>query len=412
MCSTGQLHTNYSPFEKKYSLASFFNQHWNNYLQNPKYPISTIQHKAVNAIRKCRTAALGMDVYTCNDCGKTVEIYHSCRNRFCPNCSWAETVKWGKIVHSHLLNVPHRHVVMTLPHDLNYLIRRNGKFFYETLLKVSSDLTKAYIKNTYQFEAGVISVLHTFGEKKNLHVHVHMIVSWGGIDKKNNLLKAIPFGDFVDYNKLKDLFRAKMIGAIDSAYNSTLLQHNFLNDHEYKKFTNSLCKVPWIINLEPPMDLPEQVVRYIGRYSKRACLSEYKITNIEGDYISFRYKDYKQKDEQGKYREKILTLHYYDFFPLLLQHVPLRNFRQVRYYGVYATRTKILEEYKNKAAYIEPSATNKEMEKAINITETCVSCKGKMTLTKSIVEKGSVMWFIEQQKIKKLQKIVIKKIAA
>ncbi len=408
MCSTTQSLTDKKPFEKKYFLASFFDQHWDKYLLKSKYPISTVQHKAVNAIRKCRTAALGMDVYTCNDCEKSVEIYHSCRNRFCPNCSWAETVKWAKVVHSHLLNIPHRHVVMTVPHDLNYLIRRNSKFFFETLLSVSSALMKDYIRSKYNVEAGIISVLHTYGEKKNLHLHVHMIVSWGGIDKKKKVLKSIPVGDYVDYCKLKNLFRGKMIVAINSAYNSSLLQHNFTDKDEYKVFIDNLCSVPWILNLEPPMDLPEQVVRYIGRYSKRACLSEYKITNIEGDYISFKYKDYRQKDEQGKYREKILRLHYHDFFPLLLQHVPLRNFRQVRYYSVYATRANILEEYKNKNVYVEPSVS----EVTIDITEECVSCKGKMKLTKSIIEKGSIMWFIEQKKMNKIQKISFKKIAA
>jgi len=404
MCSTVP-HTDKKSFEKKFSLASFFNQHWDNYLLHPKYPITTVQHNAVNAIRKCRTEALGKDVYTCNDCGQIVEVFHSCKNRFCPNCSWADTVKWARTVYDHLLNLSHRHVVMTLPHTLNYLIRRNDKFFYQTLLRVASNLMKDFIKNKYHVEPGVISVLHTFGEQKNLHLHVHMIVSWGGIDKEKNTLKSIPISDRVDYPKLKDLFRANMIEAINKAYKNDSLKHNFKDAQQYNDFVESLLKIPWILHLEPPMEVPEQVIRYIGRYSKRACLSEYKITNIEGEYISFKYKDYKQTDEKGKPIEEIMRLHYYDFFPLLLQHVPLANFRLVRYYGIYATKSKILEDFKNKAPYKEASADNQ----TLDLTKICSRCSGTMTLTLSQAEKGSVLWFIQNKKSKKLHK---QKIAA
>ena len=101
----------------------------------------------------------------------------------------------------------------------------------------------------------------------------------------------------------------------------------------------------WVIHLEPPMEIPTQVIRYIGRYSKRACLSEYKITKMEGETISFRYKDYKNKDFNNKPIERELELHYRDFFPRLLQHVPLKNFRLVRYYGLYSNRCTIPKEY-------------------------------------------------------------------
>ncbi len=111
------------------------------------------------------------------------------------------------------------------------------------------------------------------------------------------------------------------------------------------RFLKKINQSRWVLHLEPPMDIPAQVVRYIGRYSKRACLSEYKITKMEGEKISFRYKDYKTLDKDKKSIEKELELHYRDFFPRLLQHVPLRYFRIVRYYGMYANKSKIREEF-------------------------------------------------------------------
>ncbi|MCD6564840.1 MAG: transposase, partial [Bacteroidales bacterium] len=52
--------------------------------------------------------------------------------------------------------------------------------------------------------------------------------------------------------------------------------------------------------------------------------------------------------------------HYRDFFPRLLQHVPLAYFRIVRYYGVYSNHGKIPEEYFSKNQEIVVEEIEKE----------------------------------------------------
>ena len=79
-----------------------------------------------------------------------------------------------------------------------------------------------------------------------------------------------------------------------------------------KKVAN---KKDWIVHLEQPIQMPEQVIQYVGRYSKRACLSEYKITAMDGENISFRYRDYRNSPDRRNPVEKELTLHYREFFP-------------------------------------------------------------------------------------------------
>jgi hypothetical protein len=372
MCQT--KHTETGSFEKKFSLAQFFNAHWPEYVKKPKAFITPEQYKAVNAIRTCRTEKLGKDIYRCEDCGNKVEIYLSCKNRFCPNCSWTDTLKWADNVYQKLINVPHRHVVMTLPHALNPLIKLNKKFFFDKLMSISNNVIRAYITKKYGILPGVISVLHTFGEKKNLHVHVHMIVSWGGIHLGEDKLNKIPEKEHVSYMDLKEKFRSKFIRALINFNKSKKLKHKFINENQFNDFILNLVEKQWIIHLEPPMQLPEQVIRYIGRYSKRACLSEYKITNIEGEEISFIYKDNKEKDIDGKPVQKTLTLHYNDFFPLLLQHVPLPYSRIVRYYGAYATKTKI-----NPCHSVKPEKRDSG-QKIITFDQTkiCEKCDGKM----------------------------------
>jgi len=227
---------------------------------------------------------------------------------------------------------------------LNNLIKKNGEEILSILLRVAADTIKDWMEHKYNIKPGIISVLHTFGETKEYHVHVHMIVSWGGIEKRTKTLQAIK-GDYVDYNFLKNKFRCKFEDELIAMFDNGTLKHDFSDRIALLQFIKYINQKRWIIHLEPPMDIPTQVIRYIGRYSKRACLSEYKITRMEGENISFRYKDNKTKDSQNKPIERKLELNYRDFFPRLLQHVPLPYFRLVRYYGMYSNRGAIPEEY-------------------------------------------------------------------
>lgn len=332
---------------KKYRLADFFEAHWELYIKTPKAPITIEQYRAVNAIRVCRTPVLGVDEYVCTSCGEIVEIYHNCRHRFCPTCSWGDTMKWAARIKSQMMDIPHRHVVFTLPHALHPLIKSNGSVLLNVLMHTTAATFKDWAEHKYKMKIGIISVLHTFGETKEYHLHVHMIVTWGGISTDTGKLTTIK-GDFINYKFLQDKFRIKFEDELISLYDQGLLEHKFKDRQAFMKYLKQINKKNWIIHLEPPMTTPTAVIRYIGRYSKRACLSEYKITDIDGEYISFRHKNNKVIDENNKPVEQILKLHYMDFFPRLLQHVPFKNFRLVRYYGLYSNKSSIPEEYLNK----------------------------------------------------------------
>lgn len=210
-------------------------------------------------------------------------------------------------------------------------------------MQTSAETLKDWMNYKYDLQPGIISVLHTAGEKKENHFHTHMILSWGGIDK-NRTVQQIK-GKYVNYDYLKSKFRGIFEKRLIDLFNSGKLDHDFKDVIEFKRFLKRVNEKNWIIHFEDPMDTPADVIRYIGRYSKRACLSEYKITRIEGEIIAFRHKDYKHKDINGKPIERELVLNYRDFFALLLQHVPLPSFRLVRYYGIYSNRGHLPKEF-------------------------------------------------------------------
>lgn len=330
--------------EKKYRLADYFNRWWDEYAKHPAEYITPEQYKAANAIRVCRTAALGIDTYACPECGEVREIYHSCKNRFCPTCGWRDTLKWAARMKDKLLRVPHRHVVMTLPHVLLDLVKRNKKEMLNIMMRTSAEALKIWMMKAFGLKVGVIAVLHTYGETKQYHVHTHMILSWGGIDGNGRIV--VPEKSKVNDAFIRSIFKHTFDKALIELFDNRKLKHDFRNRMEFMSFIKHVVnKKQWIVHLEPPLEMPEQVIQYIGRYSKRACLSEYKITAMEDENITFRYRDYQNSPDRRNPLEKELTLHYREFFPRLMQHVPLHYFRIVRYYGFYSNKGNLPGEY-------------------------------------------------------------------
>ena len=383
--------------EKKYRLANFFDQWWDNYCQDTKHFISPEQYKAVADMRACRTAALGIDNYSCPQCGDITEVFHNCKNRFCPTCSWSDTMRWAERIKNNMFNMPHRHVVFTIPHALNPLIKRNQRELLNMQMKVSAGTLKDWMENKYGLRCGIISVLHTAGELKTFHSHVHMILSWGGIDKLGIIQKIK--GSFVNYLFISDKFRKEYETRLIELFDNGKLQHDFRDKAELLRFLGRINDKHWIIHFEDPIDTPVEVIRYIGRYSKRACLSEYKITQMEGEIIGFSYKDYKNKDFFGHPILKEKTLNFRDFFPLLLQHVPLPYFRLVRYYGIYSNKGHLPKEY---FTHNEDTPVNW---KAIQESETgqdpmiCQKCKIDKVYTHTIVQRRTGLHKIIRDKL-------------
>lgn len=365
--------------EKKYRLADFFDQHWDDYAKAPAELIYEEQYRAVSAMRSCRTEALGVEHYVCHECGEISYVYHSCKHRFCPTCSWKDTLDWADRIKAQMLDIPHRHVVFTVPHKLNSLIKGNGSALLSVLFQAAADAVKDWMGHKYQLTPGIINVLHTFGEKKDFHAHIHMILSWGGVTAAHDVREIK--GEFVNYEFIQTKFRCKFEDRLVALFDSGALRHDFGSRISFMRFLKSVNSKQWHVQFEPAIQMPDEVIRYIGRYSKRACISEYKITCIEGDYITFRYKDYKNADYHGKPMVKELTLHYREFFPRLLQHVPPPYFRLVRYYGAYAARSKAILStlYPERRPPEEPDAAEPEIYELPEKPKICKNCNTAKT---------------------------------
>jgi hypothetical protein len=102
-----------------FEVADILNNHWDaacNALH-----LNGWQCRTLDAVRRCRTAALGGHVDACDQCGHVRISYNSCRNRHCPKCQGQKRERWMDARMAELLPVPYFHVVFTLPEGINRL---------------------------------------------------------------------------------------------------------------------------------------------------------------------------------------------------------------------------------------------------------------------------------------------------
>src|SRR5690606_5822038 len=87
--------------------------------------LSPHARKVLGSLLACGTPQLGGHWYRCAECGAEHFVPHSCRDRHCARCQRARAQQWLERERVCLLPVPYFHVVFTLPHALNALIRQN-----------------------------------------------------------------------------------------------------------------------------------------------------------------------------------------------------------------------------------------------------------------------------------------------
>lgn len=95
------------------------------------------QIKAIRSIRLCRTPALGGKQIVCGDCGNIHYIFNSCGNRSCPICQSLKQQIWLDKQMALRLPVDYFHVIFTIPHELNELVKANQKLLYSALFKAA-----------------------------------------------------------------------------------------------------------------------------------------------------------------------------------------------------------------------------------------------------------------------------------
>jgi len=299
------------------------------------------QKKAFRAIQACRTAALGGHLDYCSGCGQYEKIsYNSCRNRNCPKCQAGLRQRWIAQREREVLSVPYFHVVFSVPHELNVLVRDNQRLFYGLLFKASSKtaLEVAADPQWLGAQIGILSTLHTWGQNLLAHPHIHCVIPQGGLAPDQKRWVHARYRFFAPVKVLSKVFRGKFLGGLIKLYRKKKLRlagpAACLQDEKcFAALMRRLYKKAWVVYAKPAFGGPMQVIRYLGRYTHRVAISNHRIQNFDGEKVTFLWKDYAHESRQGP-----MTLEATEFLRRFFTHVLPKGFVRIRQFGFLVNR--------------------------------------------------------------------------
>jgi hypothetical protein len=314
------------------TIAGIFEKYMVEYSKT--HSLSLQQRKAVNDILRCQTQRCGMHATVCTDCGKIDLSYNSCRNRHCPNCQNAQKQKWIGQRKNELLSVSYFHLVFTVPHQLNPVFMANKELCYNLLFENMWKTIEHFSAQPKWLGAktGCIALLHSWGQNMSYHPHIHCIMPAGGLTEDGMEWLHMHPKFFAPVREISKKFKELFLHAL--VLEKENLKPLMVSD-EWTVLTGALEKTNWIVFSQASFVKPDYVIDYLGNYTHKIAISNYRLIKLEDDQVYFYWKDYK---DSGK--EKIMHLPVFEFMRRFLEHVLPHNFYKIRHYGIFGNRYK------------------------------------------------------------------------
>ncbi|TPW18981.1 MAG: putative transposase, partial [Elusimicrobia bacterium] len=304
------------------------------------HALSRAQRRALRAIARCRTAALGGHRAVCAACGAERITYNSCRNRHCPKCQRVATERWLAARRREVLPIPYFHVVFTLPHALNPLAQSHPRLIYRLLFQAAASTLTRFGRDPRHLggEVGVTAVLHTWGQTLSQHIHVHCVVTGGALAADGaRWIPARP-GFLFPVRALAKLFRGRFLAGLRRAFERGELHlagslAPLTDPAPFAAWLAELRAHAWVVYCKPPFAGPEHVLAYLGRYTHRVAISNDRLVALGEGRVRFRWRDYADGD-----RLKVMELDAEEFLRRFLLHVVPDGFVRIRHFGLLANR--------------------------------------------------------------------------
>jgi hypothetical protein len=211
--------------------------------------------------------------------------------------------------------VEYCHLILTVPKQITQLAMINPGKLYSMVLREGASAVLACGRKLFDVELALLSLLHSWGQLMLPHLHSHSLLPMGGL--------RVGALEWIELSKeqLKELlehvgseFAKRFCKALRMAYNQGKL--TFRGDPElahlrspaaFERWLRPLENMSWINRCgdswdrrqaDHGLEATRKVVEYLANYVGRIALSDSRILDIDGDYVLFKYKDYRDNNEQ------------------------------------------------------------------------------------------------------------------
>jgi hypothetical protein len=301
------------------TLGQFIARRGPEFLARKGVQLPADQRRALQAILRCRTPALGGHRCACTHCGGEHFRYHSCNHRMCPTCGGRDTDAWLQRQMDRLLPAPYFLVTFTVPQELREVARRRPGWFYTALFEESSRTLQEIAADPRHLgaELGLLGVLHTWSRQLILHPHIHYIVVGGGLAPERDRWISLPQSDYLlPEAVLAARFRTRLRARLEAQ-----------SPELYAQLPGAVWRKDWVVDCEA-VGSGAATLKYLAQYVFRTAMSgSRELTEHPDGRVSFQYTDSDTK------QPRTCTLPSDDFLRRFLQHVLPAGTHRVRYFG-------------------------------------------------------------------------------
>ena len=314
----------------EFTIKQIFQDNWDNFvLDNTDISIRPVVFEEVNKIINCGNPDFGYALYVCEHCGKFLKVPFRCKSRFCNTCGVKYAQDRALSMAKKSIRCKHRHIVFTMSDKL-WPYFQKYRFLLDGLFDAASQAVLSWfheLNKSQDFKPGIMCTLHTFGRDLKWNPHIHMLCTEGGAGN----IEVFRIIKHINFKALR--------------YRWQKLILDYLNNHlpsyelpKFKKIKNEIYKeyenVFYVYAKPDNISSIKQTINYVVRYTGRPAMAQSRILNYDGTYVTYYY----ERHEDGKRVEE--KVHVYEFIKRLIKHIPDKNFKVVRYYGIYAKEHK------------------------------------------------------------------------
>lgn len=297
---------------------------WERYQRERADQLRPVEIEEVNKMLACCDPKAGFVTLLCLKCGAKKRLPLTCKSRLCARCGKRHTDEWSERMGSSLYEVPHRHMIFTIP-DRLWSYFAQAAALQRVLLEMAVSTVKRYVQLSLGHDVvpGIVAVLHSFGSDLESKSHVHLLVTEGGVTSQEMWVEL----SFFSYDALRKMWQYDIL---------TALRKEFPKDKRLSALVDACFrKYPKGFYVHAKRRIGAyrtQVVRYLARYIRHPAISRSRILTYDGKDVTFGYR----RDN----RKLIKKLPVLDFIAKVLRHLPDKHFKVVRHFGLYARRCK------------------------------------------------------------------------
>lgn len=304
-------------------LQRIFTDHYEEmiYTFHPRQSVTENVDKMIN----CGDPSFGGTMYGCPHCGKLKFVSFRYHSRFCLTCGNLYAMRRTTSMSFKLVNVTHRHCIFTIDKNLRQFFLDDRTLLDCLFHAVNNVVSHMFYKQnkSMNFTPGFIMVLHTFGRDLKWNPHIHCLISEGGYSD-NGFWRNV---NYFNYTYLRNAFRTALLNEMEAKIGPSFKKVKALCYREHKE--------GFYVYAKPNKCDPKTVLKYIGRYLGRPVIATSRIDKYDGDFVTFHY----NRHEDDKYVEQ--TIPVMEFIQRLIQHIPEKHYKMIRYCGLYARHREI-----------------------------------------------------------------------